>query len=91
MTIKTTTQGESIVKLQTDVSYIKKTLDEQTDKLDKFIGAVDNKYATKERVEALEKVFESHQISSAGWIKSVIPWVMMGTALILSIITLVSK
>lgn len=71
----TKTNGERLVRLETDVCYIKEALDTNNkstarlhNKLDDFITAANDKYSTKEELE-------SHINSSTGWSKSIITWI----------------
>ena len=77
----TKTNGERLVRLETDVCYIKKSIDTNTestdrlhDKLDGFITAANDKYSTKNELQ-------SHVRTSRGWVKSVVPWVLTAVSL----------
>ena len=49
----TPSQGERLIKIETDLSYLKKQADTTVEKLDHFINSADVKYATKEELHNL--------------------------------------
>jgi hypothetical protein len=49
----TVTMGERLVKIETDLSYLKVQADKTVEKLDMFIDSADQKYATKEELSVL--------------------------------------
>lgn len=66
MTTKVT-QGERLVKLETEIEYIKNTVNSVDHKLDKFIDAADKTYARKSELVALQSEISHASCNNWNW------------------------
>lgn len=69
-----------ITKLEVDVGYIKKNIDE----IKSLLGSMPTTYATKPELEEVRQSIKEHKDSSAGWIKAAIPWAISFVSLCIS-------
>ena len=64
--------GEQIMKLNTDMGYIKKEVDEINNKIDKFIDSANETYANKQELKFLESRINKIDLENeAQWKKMV--------------------
>lgn len=89
MTTKTT-QGERLVKLETEIEYIKNTVNSVESKLDKFIGASDKTYARKSELAALRAEISNSQCANWNWKHYLLSGAVTLFALLSLIISLLS-
>ena len=80
------TTGERLMKIETDISYIKVTLDKTTEKLTKFVDCADNKYARKDSLKTLREELAVHKKNTSGWVKMAIPAIISLVAVIIAVV-----
>jgi len=74
---KRLTAGERLVKIETDIDYIKQEVTGTCKKLDNFINSADNKYAHKEEFNDFKKEISNQRSNTRSWVQW-IPSVLMG-------------
>jgi hypothetical protein len=79
-----TKDREELLILKNDMSYVKEKVSSVANKLDKFIGCADNKYATKKELADMSEIVKEHKRQSDfgdsnvwRWLGILIPWILM--------------
>jgi len=83
---KQLTQGERLVKIETDIDYIKQETTKNGTKLDAFIDCADEKYTHKEEFEHFKEAMKESKSTTRSWVQW-IPGIMISiVALIIAFI-----
>ena len=74
---KQLTQGERLVKIETDIDYIKKEITSTCAKLDNFIDCADDKYTHREEFDEFKEQVIQQKSATRSWVQW-IPGVLIG-------------
>ncbi len=89
MASKTTAQetGERLAKIETSLDYLKNQADTTVQKLDQFITAADNKYATKEEVALVRQNLDKTETRFWDIVKDWAPIIGVAAIILIQLVT----
>lgn len=90
MATKNNDKSERLVKLETEIEYIKNKVNGVDSKLDKFIESADNKYARRTELQSLKEDLKSRTSVNWNWRKFLVQSAVALLSLLAVIVTIIT-